>query len=525
VGWVGIGPLFLHLMIEVAGRPAPRLRRMLPPLYLFSLLLVLLEWTTDWVHPGVERTAWGWAYRVGPIFPIYYGVTVVALLAAIGLGFKVYRSTPSQAERSQIRWLGVGIAIPLVVASLTDGILPMFDVQVVRLGSPSCAALGAAVALTLYRFGYSILAPGAFAHEIVETVPDGLALLHPDGRIRTANGALAELAVCAQSELVGRAISELLSLPLVYPVQELECELTPIGGKAFPVSISASRLQDKQGHPTGLVLSVRDLREVVALRQRLLISGRMAAVGQLAAGVAHEINNPMAYVRSNLIMLRQHWQRMADPEGAADDGMKADDWPEILAEGEELIDESLDGVERTAAIVREITGFSHAGAGERERVNLNALLDWVERVSAPRTRDRARIERHDGQLPLVTCAPREIQQVFLNLVLNAADAVDPGGSIRIVTESDHAQVRVWIHDDGCGIDADQLDRIFDPFFTTKREGDGTGLGLALSYEIVRRHGGDLSASSDPGQGSSFCVTLPVEPVEPAEGADPDSSTP
>jgi two-component system NtrC family sensor kinase len=254
------------------------------------------------------------------------------------------------------------------------------------------------------------------------------------------------------------------------------------------------------------VLVARDLRELEALRSRLVVSGRLAAVGELAAGIAHEINNPLAYVRANLSLLRQHWESLGIELEKSEASSPCD---ELIAEGAEIIDESLEGVDRASAIVRDVKGLAHAGRGERSVADLNELLDGVLRMAGPQLRVTAVVEKEYGVLPLVTCAPQELQQVFLNLVLNASQAIAHRGTIRVRTEAQNGDVMVWIEDDGSGIEADLLDRIFDPFFTTKPVGEGTGLGLGIAHEIVRKHGGEIAIESKPGRGTVCGVRLPV----------------
>jgi signal transduction histidine kinase len=289
-------------------------------------------------------------------------------------------------------------------------------------------------------------------------------------------------------------------------LSEVECELRSDGGDAVPVALSSAALSDRQGSPIGIVLVARDLRELEALRGRLVVSGRLAAVGELAAGIAHEINNPLAYVRANLSLLRQHWESLGSELEKSGASGSCD---ELIAEGAEMIDESLEGVDRASAIVRDVKGLAHAGRGERSMADLNELLDGVLRMAAPQLRVAAVVEKDYGLLPLIACVPQELQQVFLNLILNASQAIANRGTIRVRTEAQNRSVMVWIEDDGCGIEADLIDRIFDPFFTTKPVGEGTGLGLGIAHEIVRKHGGEITIDSKPGRGSVFGVRLPV----------------
>ncbi|MDH4017196.1 MAG: HAMP domain-containing histidine kinase, partial [Actinomycetota bacterium] len=216
----------------------------------------------------------------------------------------------------------------------------------------------------------------------------------------------------------------------------------------------------------------------------------------------------------------EHWhalQAMSDaaktPGGPLPESIKLDDEDALWDEGIELIGESLEGIDRAVSIVRDIKTFSHGGSHERELTDLTRLLDATLRIASPQLRHRVRVERDDGELPVIECAPREIQQVFLNLLLNAIDATPEGESgelpcITIETRADGRNVRVRFTDEGDGIADDCIDCIFDPFFTTKPAGKGTGLGLALSYEIVRRHDGDISVQSEVGAGTCFTVVLP-----------------
>jgi signal transduction histidine kinase len=505
IGWIAIGPIALQLFFELTGQPRHRIQRVLPPLYAISALFFAIDLMTPWMHEAVVRTSWGWGYRFGPAYPFFYLFTVGCLASALVLGFREIRRSDSPGERRQARTLMVGIGVPLVVASATDGLLPLLGHQPPRLGTASFAFLGATIAWGFHRHGYSLLAPGAFAAEILRLLPDGVALLRLDSRIRSANDGMARLAGTNRRDLEGRGIRELIAdlrLDGETALHEQECMLASRTG-AIPVSVSTAVLGDKQRDPIGLVLVARDLREIASLRSRLITSGRLAAVGQLAAGIAHEINNPIAYVRANLGSLRALLSECAD---------KLDDvalLQRALREGEELVDESLDGVERVAAIVRDVKSFSHAGGGPREVVELNLLLDAVLRVAAPQLRYGSRIERRYGEIPPVLGDSQELKQVFLNLVLNASQAVADQQAIRIVTLREGERVVVRVEDDGCGIAPDVISHIFDPFFTTKSVGEGTGLGLSIAYQIVRKHGGELSVESAPGRGTCCRVELPA----------------
>jgi two-component system NtrC family sensor kinase len=182
---------------------------------------------------------------------------------------------------------------------------------------------------------------------------------------------------------------------------------------------------------------------------------------------------------------------------------------DVVAEGEEIIDESLEGIDRAAGIVRDVREFSHAGHRERDLADLNELMDQVIRVAAPEIAEDVSIDRGYGELPLIPCSPQQIKQVFLNLIINAIHAVEGSGAVTITTQVEGNEVRIRVDDDGRGIHDSVLERIFDPFFTTKEVGQGTGLGLSISHEILRGHGGEIVVEPKNGAGACFIVTLPL----------------
>ena len=272
----------------------------------------------------------------------------------------------------------------------------------------------------------------------------------------------------------------------------------------IPVSISTSMLRDKQGNAIGMVLVARDLREIESLRSHLITSGRLASVGELAAGIAHEINNPVTFVRANLGVLGEILSSVGSKVPSDDGSLSAE-----LEEGRALIEESLEGVDRVISIVRDVKSFAHSGGSGDELVEINPLLESVLRVASPQLRASTPVLTEFAEVPMLRGAAQELKQVFLNLIINASQAVQAGEPIRVVTRAHDGKVVVEVHDEGCGIPHGQIPRVFDPFFTTKPVGEGTGLGLSISYQIVRRHGGNLSVESELGRHTCFRVELPA----------------
>ncbi len=258
-------------------------------------------------------------------------------------------------------------------------------------------------------------------------------------------------------------------------------------------------------------------------RSQLVQSEKMASIGQLAAGIAHEINNPIAFVRANLQSLDRYVPEMLSlldtagdrpaglprSAGAAQAAVQAVDVAFLREDIPALLTESIEGATRIENIVRDLKNFSHLDQADREKVDLHKGIDTTLNVAAHELKYRIEVIRDYGKLPMVECLPFQINQVFLNLLLNAAQAIEGRGTIRISSGCDDDSVWIRIADTGKGIAPAHLNRIFEPFFTTKPVGIGTGLGLSISYSIVRRHGGNIEVSSEVDKGTTFTVHLPI----------------
>jgi two-component system NtrC family sensor kinase len=500
-----IGPLFLHIFLETTGDDRPPFRWLRNGLYAMGAGLSALALTSDLFMAGATASYWGYHLQVGPLFPLAYLAGAVGATTGLALGFGLVDRL-SDGERMQLPWLIAGAALPMAISGATDLVLPMLGIHFPPLGSIALAFVALLIVWIDVRFGYSLLTPGSFATEILETLPDGVALLRPDDRIRSANRGLSRLAGRPAESLQDLPIGELLSWSFdADEFDEVDCDLVNRDGARIPVTVAGSSLYDRLGNNLGRVLVVRDLREVADLRRRLVTSARLAAVGELAAGIAHEINNPLAFVRSNLSQLETSWKHLREVLPVPD---ASDETRFAMDDVEELVADSVEGVDRAAEIIRGVKSFSHAGTGARERTDLNALLEDVLRVAAPQLRQRIQIERDYATLPPIECTRQSLRQVFLNLVLNASQAIESGGTILVRSRAVDGGVTVDVADDGCGIVPEIIDRIFDPFFTTKGVGEGTGLGLGIAYQIVQQHNGTIQVESSPGLGACFSVTLP-----------------
>jgi hemerythrin-like metal-binding protein/PAS domain S-box-containing protein len=264
------------------------------------------------------------------------------------------------------------------------------------------------------------------------------------------------------------------------------------------------------------------IKKLEEAHNQLLQSEKMASIGQLAAGVAHEINNPIGYVNSNLGTLGKYVQDLLRMLTAYEGETAANAAPAIQALRREvdidflredtgnLLAESLEGVERVKRIVQDLKDFSHVDEAEWQWANLNRGLDSTLNVAQNEIKYKAEVVKDYGEIPDIHCLPQQLNQVFMNVLVNAAQAMDARGSISVRTRLEDGEVCVTIADTGKGIAPEVLTRIFDPFFTTKPVGKGTGLGLSIAYGIVNKHQGRIEVESALGKGTTFRIRLPLQ---------------
>ena len=258
----------------------------------------------------------------------------------------------------------------------------------------------------------------------------------------------------------------------------------------------------------------------------LLQSEKLASIGQLAAGVAHEINNPIGYINSNLNSLKNYINNLLELvtiyEAAEANNTNADQTLQIKAFKQkidleylktdviDLLDESHEGAIRVKKIVQDLKDFSHIDSNEAwEWSDLHSGLESTLNIINSEIKYKAKIVKQFGNLPQVKCLPHQLNQVFMNLLVNAAHAIEQEGTITLRTETLNDNVLIEISDTGKGIAAEHQDKIFDPFFTTKPVGIGTGLGLSVSYTIIKKHHGQIQMTSKPDQGTIFKIILPI----------------
>ncbi|KTC93983.1 ATP-binding protein [Legionella erythra] len=265
--------------------------------------------------------------------------------------------------------------------------------------------------------------------------------------------------------------------------------------------------------------------ELQSTQSQLVQHSKLVAIGQLAAGIAHEINNPIAYVASNTktlndyaeviksvlnnmeqrldqsqdVELKNYWQKLSKEKNLSF----------IWQDMTDLIKESSEGLRRVSEIVKDLKFFSHTDEGEMQKANINQCIDVTLKMIWNELKYKCTIKKEYGELPDIICNPRQLNQVFMNLLVNAGQAIPEQGEITITTGVESSHVFIAIKDTGTGISPENMEKLFDPFFTTKPVGTGTGLGLSISYNIIQKHQGQIKVSSKKGEGTTFTVYIPI----------------
>ncbi|HUJ58102.1 MAG TPA: PAS domain S-box protein [Kofleriaceae bacterium] len=361
---------------------------------------------------------------------------------------------------------------------------------------------------------------------LIERAPTAI-LVHRDGKLLYANpAAVALLDYDSADQLIGRALLEfihpddrdLIRTRIEHTSREgftrrAEARMRRRDGSYVMVDGEGVRL-DFDGEPANVVLG-RDVTERNQMFARMAIADRMLTVGTLAAGVAHEINNPLSYVMSSLAVLAAEL-----PVLVGDDARRRSRLDQRAVE--QLLADAREGTSRVSAIVRDLRALSRSDDATPTAVDVASVLASSIRMASNEIRHRARVVEHYGAAPQVRASASRLGQVFLNLLVNAAQAIPEGHAeaneirVRLASAGAASQAAIEIEDTGVGIPASVIGRIFDPFFTTKPVGLGVGLGLAISHQIVTALGGTITVTSTPGTGTTFRIVLPAAQVPPPE---------
>jgi hypothetical protein len=345
-----------------------------------------------------------------------------------------------------------------------------------------------------------------FNENIIESISVGVMVVNLRGRITNWNGALEQIYGLKREDVIGHRITEVFQSEMLHtlrdlmergewrsgePVNVYKFRARSAGGRDLTLNISVAALQSKTAEIEGSLVAIEDVTERVGLEAQLQQSEKLSSIGLLAAGVAHEVNTPLAGISSYSQMLMQQIPDN-DPR-------------------RQLLEKIYRQTSRASSIVNNLLNFSRVTEARYAPVDLNRVIDdTIQLLDAQlRNTEIEVVRRYADDLPPAFGDGPKLQQVLMNLILNARDAMPQGGRLEISTEADQDSVVIEVRDTGLGIAPEHLAKIYDPFFTTKQIGKGTGLGLAVSYGIISDHGGHIDVESNLGEGTRFQITLPL----------------
>ena len=345
-----------------------------------------------------------------------------------------------------------------------------------------------------------------FNENIIESISVGVMVVNLRGRITNWNGALEQIYGLKREQVIGHRITEVFQSEMLRalrdlmergewqqgdPVNVYKFRTRSADNRDLTLNISLAALQSKTAEVEGSLIAIEDVTERVSLEEQLQQSDKLSSIGLLAAGVAHEVNTPLAGISSYSQMLMQQIPD-TDPR-------------------HQLLEKIHRQTSRASSIVNNLLNFSRVSDALYAPVDLNRVIDdTIQLLDAQLRNTEIEVERrYADDLPLAPGDGPKLQQVLMNLILNARDAMPHGGRLEISTEADDDSVVISVRDTGLGIAPEHLAKIYDPFFTTKQIGKGTGLGLAVSYGIIRDHGGHINVESKLGEGTRFQITLPL----------------
>jgi len=339
----------------------------------------------------------------------------------------------------------------------------------------------------------------AFSDKVVENVPIGLIALDSYGKIAAFNNGAESILQLSARDVIGQAASQIIPAELLDEINhsqnrndviEKEIECTTVAGKMVPLEIAASSLKDEDGVFQGNVLLFKDLTEVRALRREVARSQRLASVGRLAAGVAHEIRNPLSSIKGFATYFKERYPNRPQDQQTAN----------IM----------IQEVDRLNRVVGQLLEFARPISVKKKRISLQALLkDSIKLIEDRASAKGISVQtQHAAGVDAAWGDPDRINQILLNLSLNAIDSMENGGELKMALSSDgeDSVIYIRISDTGCGISPQHLSKVFDPYFTTKST--GTGLGLAIAHNIVEALGGKITVESHTEVGTTFTIALP-----------------
>jgi len=518
-----IGVALLFHFVLVVTENSKLLKNKLPYLFIYgpALAFSILQLTTTGLITGEPiKQYWGWKYSMPDnlLTPALLNCWAIGLaIISVFMCIRYDLKTTDHRKKQQARYILIGICTPTTISVLAHVLLAPLQIDIPGLSTAAFVFGITFVGYAIWRYKLFILTPAAAAQGIISTMSDALLLINPRGKILTANQAALDSLGYNEKELIGKSVEILfpeeeknkaLSKSTMFKemmktgsIREVETTFVTKNARRLCISLSTSVMQGRDDGPHGIVCIARDIterkraeEEKQRIEEQLNLAGRLAAIGELAAGVAHELNNPLAAIQGFAQLLKS---------GNNLDETTKKDLETIYREAQ-----------RASKITQNMLSFARRHKPEKSLLSINEALTKSLDLHAYRMKiDNIELSLElDPDLPKTMADFYQMQQVFVNIINNAEQAMTEAymnGKLRVETKRVGGFIQITFADNGPGIPEENLKRIFDPFFTTKAVGKGTGLGLSICYGIIQQHNGRIYAKSDFGEGATFVVEIPI----------------
>jgi PAS domain S-box-containing protein len=494
--------LLLHFTLLFTGRGNLLQRKRS---YFLIYLPALLFSIGAFLFTEPIKEYWGYTYsRTSFMEIIGYSSGISYSLLTFFLLLKYFLTVSDPKKKQQTKYILLGQFFPTFAPLVTEGLFPSLSLKIPESIIASITLFAAFTGYAIWKYELFIINTATTAEKIISTMPDSLILMDPDFKILEANQSMLTLSGYQRKELIGAPLERLLGrnegvmekiqteLFCRGLIQNFEIHYQTKQGAQIPIFFTGSIIKDKQGYIAGIVGIGSDIRGIKQLQAQLFQSEKLKAVGQLAGGVAHEINNPVGVILGFAQSLVKR--------------IKEDD-PFYLP---------LKSIEREAIRCKKLIGdlltFSRTEKSLRESIDINQTIDeTLSLIGANAKLMGVEITRdYETGLPQITADKSQLQQAIISICSNAIEAMPEAGKLNLITRHAENQIVIKISDTGPGMTEEVKKHLFEPFFTTKDIGKGTGLGLSLCYEIIKKHRGSIEVESEPGQGATFIIKLPKD---------------